>query len=489
MKIVDATVLFDSNDGMHGIKKVEMKLIEKFIEDPSVKYVNFATPNGATYVSAKEVRRLVFGEPAIVNQGAPSETRIEPEIARKQSAQSFRNYLVGKLRALISVLPRSWVRLGITLPLGVAVYLYRGAKQSVVAVTRSIRDFGSYVKRELDLAFTRQKTATPKVNETPIINSYFNVNPRKVSGKLGVLSDLGPRDTFFSAGLLWKRIDLSLLARAKIEYKFRIISLIYDVIPVKFPHLSYTPHLTQYLKYFSDLIQVSDKIVTYSEANVRDILCFAQSRLFLESINIEKVALGFDDFSEKNENLRPVNQLIDYPFIVYVSTIERRKNHEVLYRAYEKAALSGLADAMPTLVLVGSYGWGAENIINDINRDPVLIDSSGRRLIIFLGNISQEELSWIYKNAHFSVYPSLYEGWGLPVTESLMMGTAVVASEAEALIESGMGLATHLPPKDSDAWLKEILKLSAQSKVEVQPNHKLSTWGEMTNKIVHLMQS
>jgi glycosyltransferase involved in cell wall biosynthesis len=137
------------------------------------------------------------------------------------------------------------------------------------------------------------------------------------------------------------------------------------------------------------------------------------------------------------------------PFVLYVSTIERRKNHEVLYRAWSRLRDQGVVPHR--LVFVGMQGWGVGDLMNDLRLDPRTRDD-----IVCLNHVSDGELAWLYRHAAFTVFPSLYEGWGLPVVESLAWGKFCLVSNAASLPEAGGPWAEYLDPWDLPAWVDRL---------------------------------
>ena len=104
-----------------------------------------------------------------------------------------------------------------------------------------------------------------------------------------------------------------------------------------------------------------------------------------------------------------VQSQIDRDYILYVSTLERRKNHETLYKAYVNIHAK-LGRQPPLCVLVGAKGWGVGDFLADVQLDPRV-----RGDFLILNNVNDGELGWLYEHCLFTVFPSLYEGWGLPV--------------------------------------------------------------------------
>jgi len=155
---------------------------------------------------------------------------------------------------------------------------------------------------------------------------------------------------------------------------------------------------------------------------------------------------------EIGEKLTP--DLLGRRFVVFCSTIETRKNHQLLIQIWERLRQEVTGEILPVLVFVGSWGWGTETVRLLSERNWRL-----RRHLRILNDISDQALIWLYRNARFTVFPSLAEGFGLPVSESLSFGTPVVVGNCPALIEASEGLMPAYDPLDLPAWLLEIRRL------------------------------
>lgn len=126
-------------------------------------------------------------------------------------------------------------------------------------------------------------------------------------------------------------------------------------------------------------------------------------------------------------------------YILYVGTLEPRKNIITIVRAFEKAA-SSHKDVK--LVLAGGVGWKSEETMKVIAGSPF----SDR--IVRTGYISDEDKRLLYRGAEFFVFPSLYEGFGMPVTEAMACGTPAVIADTSSLPEASGGLALASPAED-----------------------------------------
>jgi alpha-1,3-rhamnosyl/mannosyltransferase len=131
-------------------------------------------------------------------------------------------------------------------------------------------------------------------------------------------------------------------------------------------------------------------------------------------------------------------------YLLYLGTIEPRKNVLTLLKAY-CALPARLRDRWP-LLLVGNWGWHTEAV-------AAFYESEARhRGVIHFGYVADEDLAALYNGARALVFPSFYEGFGLPPVEMLACGGAVLASTAGALAETVGGQAHLVAPEDTDGW-------------------------------------
>lgn len=135
-------------------------------------------------------------------------------------------------------------------------------------------------------------------------------------------------------------------------------------------------------------------------------------------------------------------------YALTVSTLEPRKNLKTLIDAF--AALPAPMRAAMPLVVVGARGWG------DIALPPALDRLEAEGSIRFTGYVNDAELRSLYGAARVMLYPSLYEGFGMPITEALACGTPVVASDTASMPEAGGPHARYVSPLDTDSWRREL---------------------------------
>ncbi len=136
-------------------------------------------------------------------------------------------------------------------------------------------------------------------------------------------------------------------------------------------------------------------------------------------------------------------------FILYVGTMEPRKNVATLVKAFASARQS-LPETR--LVIAGGRGWGGDQVFEEVARLRV------SELVDFPGYLPREDLALWYAAAWVFAYPSVYEGFGLPVLEAQACGTPVVCSDVSSLPEAGGGAALLVAPGDVDALARALVR-------------------------------
>ncbi len=193
-------------------------------------------------------------------------------------------------------------------------------------------------------------------------------------------------------------------------------------------------------------------------ARARRVLAISQSTaddlvalLGLPASKIDVTPLGYDQ--ERFRVLMPteleqfrLKQTLPERFWLYVGTLEPRKNLSLLLRAYERLSP---AERLP-LVLGGGIGWRGQDVLADIERLGL------RDSVKHVGFIPASDLPLWYNCAETFLYPSVFEGFGLPVLEAMACGTSVVTSDASSLPEVVGKAGKCLPPNDVDRWTYEL---------------------------------
>lgn len=252
-----------------------------------------------------------------------------------------------------------------------------------------------------------------------------------------------------NGGLDWEYKDLREIRLLKERYEFNYVAILYDLIPLLFPHYVVPFYVDLLKRYFGELFWTADFVLCISSATRSDV----QKHLSdwrMPDLPLSDWQLGSDLPSSLEPTPLP-KTLRGRPFLLYVSTIEPRKSHRTIVEAFERAVIDGRVSAEAACVFVGRVGWNSDNLIQEIQNNPSLQDR-----IILMSGISDDELLELYKHARFVVFPSRYEGYGLSLVEAMALGKACISGDAGSLKEVGRDAPLYIDPIDIPAWSSAI---------------------------------
>jgi glycosyltransferase involved in cell wall biosynthesis len=262
-----------------------------------------------------------------------------------------------------------------------------------------------------------------------------------------------------------------------------------------FPHWFPDPALPGRFTAYLDLLRTeADLVVAISESTRRDFLAWCDGRGPMRP-RVATVRLG-DDRPADPPAAQPAKfaGLVPGRYVLSVSTIQVRKNYDLLYalwrRLLERAGSEAARRVLPTLVIAGRRGWLAGDLVTLMAADPLTRDH-----IFVADDPSDAELAWLYRHCRFTLYPSLYEGWGLPIAESFAHGRPCVASSSSSMPEVSRGVALHLDPLDFAAWHRELASLLADDArvaalaARVAAEFHPRRWGEAAADLLALIDA
>ena len=254
--------------------------------------------------------------------------------------------------------------------------------------------------------------------------------------------------------ILWQLIILPIvLKKKKVDilhsanyvtplYKlgFKIIVTIHDLTFILFPE-KYT--ITKRLFYrlmIPIFVKISDKIIAISNNTKNDIL-----KIF--KVAEEKVVViyatcseNFNSTIDRNKNLEVLSKYnIDKTFLLFVGMIEPRKNIISILNAFKEMDKEVDAD----LVVVGKKGWYFKEIEDFVSQSK---NFNLKNKIIFTGYVPENEIKSLFQNALFFIFPSFYEGFGLPPLQAMACGTPVITSNISSLPEVVGDAAIYVDP-------------------------------------------
>ncbi|MBV8107341.1 MAG: glycosyltransferase [Hyphomicrobiales bacterium] len=262
-----------------------------------------------------------------------------------------------------------------------------------------------------------------------------------------------------------------------------IVPFIHDLIQARNPEYVHHGANEAFRVCFNDIACLSDRFLTSSKFVADEIKLYLGEKL---NFNLDVVAtplateLGPSVHSQTDGEA--FSFLLDGGFVLCVGTIEVRKNHSYLIRIWERL-IREFQGEIPNLVLVGKWGWDVEDLRKYIQKSDYL----GSRLYIY-NTLPDGDLSWLYENCLFTVYPSFAEGWGLPISESLAFGKPCVASNATSVPEVGGHLSLYFDPHDLEDGYRVVSKILsdrtalADWSAKVKREFKPKSWRTFTEE-------
>jgi glycosyltransferase involved in cell wall biosynthesis len=229
------------------------------------------------------------------------------------------------------------------------------------------------------------------------------------------------------------------------------IATIYDLSFMRYPQ-SFNPLNRIYLTWaVRQAVRHANHLIAISESTRRDLIALFGAAP--ERVSV--IYCGKDNAFAPATDRAALDawraaRAVPEKMILFVGTIEPRKNVARVVRAFARAKRA--ARLPHRLVLIGARGWKYAEVDSVIAQEGIADD------VVFAGYVPQNELPRWYQAAELFVYPSLYEGFGMPVLDALACGTPVVTSNAASLPEVTGDAAIQVTPEDQDALTDAIIR-------------------------------
>lgn len=263
----------------------------------------------------------------------------------------------------------------------------------------------------------------------------------------------------------------------------RPIYLVHDLIPITHPQFCRSGEDARHRERMKTVLQTASGVIGNSQATLDELALFARS----EELKMPPALaawLGIDPLPST-----PLDVLGDRPTFVTLGTIEARKNHLLLLNLWSRL-IDRLGNKAPKLIIVGGRGWEAEPVFDLLDHNDKL-----RGHVIELENCSDEELAARVASARALLFPSLTEGYGLPLVEALALGVPVIASDLPVFREIGGDIPTYLRPDDEAGWEAAILdygnknSASRTAQLERMRGFQAPTWKSHFQKVERWLQT
>jgi glycosyltransferase involved in cell wall biosynthesis len=271
-------------------------------------------------------------------------------------------------------------------------------------------------------------------------------------GALDRIRDAGaihfaPDDVLLFLGAVWINDAVLLAARRVHAAGVKLVFLLYDLTPVL--EAGHT-HTVQALfeRYLALLATTATRVPAISASSRKDFERYCQdAHTETPPGRVTGLPCGITpiDF-QTTESPWP------RPYALFVGTIEGRKNHHFALRAWRLLIERFGRDAVPDLVCVGRFGWRSKMFLDEF----VATSGLDGKVHVISSGVSDDKLARLYAHSAFTIYPSTYEGWGLPVSESIAFGKVVIAADNSSMREAGRDLAIYTPTGDLDAFVEAV---------------------------------
>jgi glycosyltransferase involved in cell wall biosynthesis len=208
-----------------------------------------------------------------------------------------------------------------------------------------------------------------------------------------------------------------------------------------------------------------DSIITVSENTKQDVV----DRYGVNDQKVTAIPLAIDDELSRSVSPDETREVlsrysVEEPYLLYVGTIEPRKNIPRLIRAFDRAKIRYGFDHK--LVIVGKKGWLFDDVF-DIVQELGISDQ-----VVFTGFVPDEDLPGLYGSADGFVFPSLYEGFGLPPLEAMSYGTPVIVANSSSLPEVVGDAGLLIDPKNVDDIADKIGRLATNENLRGELERK-----------------
>ncbi len=241
----------------------------------------------------------------------------------------------------------------------------------------------------------------------------------------------------------------------------RLVVTIYDLTVITHPECHQEENIRHCSHGIKDAVKYADAIIAISEHTKADLMQYFNVPEDMITVTYLAADPMYKPVSEP-AILASVKEKYKLPekFILFVGSLEPRKNIKTLINAYSR--LSEKLQKEYSLVIAGASGWLNSDIYKTVK------DLSIKERVHFTGYIDKEDISALYSMSTVFVYPSLYEGFGLPILEAMACGTPVITSNTSSMPEVAGEAAVLITPTDVDAMVVSLQKILKDEALRVK---------------------
>ncbi|XOB61328.1 glycosyltransferase family 4 protein [Campylobacterota bacterium DY0563] len=267
---------------------------------------------------------------------------------------------------------------------------------------------------------------------------------------------------------------------------FLIFNFIHDTIPIILEDVVHNDTLKSFPIFLQAVYDYSDLVLFNSYSSNNDFLRLKEKFNCKREIPTRYLGLGSDFYeTEEKEIDFEVKELLDKKYILFVGTLEPRKNQGEVLEAFEK-----LCDKYKdlNLIFIGKKGWKIDDLAHKITNHPLF-----NKRIFWPSNIDDYTLSKFYQNAFLVTYLSKYEGYGLPIAEALRYGNITITSKNSSMYEVGRDFADYVIYNSLNeltgliSLYIEDNKLYETKKQYIKENFKTISWLQFYTSVYEIL--
>jgi glycosyltransferase involved in cell wall biosynthesis len=271
----------------------------------------------------------------------------------------------------------------------------------------------------------------------------------------------------------------------KRKFGTKFVLLMHDLIPIYARETCDQGTARVFEEFMRRATRHADHYLSVSEHTAKDLKRYVTSLGLPEpNVTVTRNGSSFDEFSPKDGYLGEIRpEDVPTRFVLFVATIEGRKNHRLLLELWRRMIEEG--DDPPDLVCVGRVGWKSDAFVAELVETDHL---NGK--VLLLKEVSDAYLKLLYRRCLFTVFPSLYEGWGLPVGESLAAGKICVSSNRSSIPEVAGELGLYIDIDDPDQALTVIRRVISDTgfrkklETKIRREYKPVMWRSVAQAVV-----
>ncbi len=290
------------------------------------------------------------------------------------------------------------------------------------------------------------------------------------------------RSTIVTLGAGWAAEYEDLIEFAA-RHEARAAWLVHDLLPITHGNRLFAPRTRAVLeRWLAYIVRHNGLLLTNSTNTKNELEAFCTSKGLRPNVHALKFPQEFTENTTRVEAAPFLTEAVKSPYALCVGTIEARKNVLTLLHAWnDLSAVRG--GNLPNLILAGRWGWMVEPV-----REFLRTTQNVGGKVIHVDGANDAELELLYQNCEFTVFPSLAEGWGLPVGESLWFGKNVICANTSSMPEVGGQFATYFD-HDRPASLTRAIKTTLDAPKPLPPNIRdhLITWDETARSLLRIL--